>query len=203
MKIAKQVAIVGAVVLLSACASKDETKITLEAPADVGVCQFDNGEQGAALWICDYPVEGYAVTAVGRHAKSAAGMGYMRKQAALDGRSAMAEAMRSVIKSKSDQFIGTTGATVSETVDKVSNSMQESLTSETLESTPIVRSAVGPEGEVYLLLAMDKEATARTVQKAINNSMNNEQAAWQQFRKTNEFKKFKEDIEKEFGNEIN
>jgi hypothetical protein len=202
MNVTKKLAVAGFVVLLAACASKENNQITLEAPADVGDCQFDNGASGAAMWICDYPVEGYAVTAVGRQAKSAAGMSFMRKQAALDGRSAMAEAMRSVIKSKSDKFVGTTGISASETVDKVSNSMQEALTSETLESTPIVRSAVGPEGEVYLLLAMDKDATARTVQKAINNSMNNEQAAWQQFRKTDEFKNFKDDIENEFGGEI-
>jgi len=197
----KKVAIAGFVVLLAACASDD--KITLETPQDVGVCQFDNGAPGAAMWICDYPVEGYAVTAVGRREKSSAGMSFMRKQAALDGRSAMAESMRSALKSKMDDFAGATGASAAETVDKVSNTMRESLTSETLESTNIIRSAIGPEGEIYLLIAMDKAATARTVQKAINNSMNNEQAAWQQFRKESEFKQFKEDLKAEFGSEIN
>lgn len=199
-----KITLIALATLLTACASTPpkEEKLALTSPSEAEVCQFDNGAPGAPLWVCDYPVEGYEVTAVGRQVKSAAGMSFMRKQAALDGRSAMAAGMRAVIKSKTDQFIGTTGVVDSETVDKVANSMQESLTSETLESTRIVRSVIGPEGEAYILIGMDKNATARTVQKAVSNSMNNEKAAWQQFRKTEEFKKFKQDIDKEFGSKI-
>ena len=50
MSFMKKVTIAGFVVLLAACASDD--KITLETPQDVGVCQFDNGAPGAAMWIC-------------------------------------------------------------------------------------------------------------------------------------------------------
>lgn len=193
----------GLALLLAACGSNETQPNAPVALAPAGDnCQFDNGNSGAPLWICDFPVEGYPVTAVGRYAKSGAGMGYMRKQAALEARSAMAESMRSKIKSKTDAFAGTTGSGDSETVDKVGNAMAEALSSETLVGTSIIRSQVGPDGEIYLLLAMDENATATTIQNAVNTSMNNEKAAWQQFRKTDEFKKFKDDIDKEFGSQI-
>lgn len=147
-------------------------------------CYFPNSrnKDKAPAWVCDAPVAGVAVSAVGSAPKSAAGLDFMKQMAATSARVQLAQNLRVQVQNMIRQYAETTGAGRAETVDQVNASVTKQITNETLAGTKIVRSITAPDGAVYVLVGLD-EATARQLtETAVKTSMNNDQAAWQQFR---------------------
>lgn len=161
--------------LLTACAG-EEVK-------EVAECVFpDAPDAPAPGWICDEPVEGVEVSAVGVAEKSAAGHSFMKNMASTDARVQMAQAMKVHVQNMVKQYAETTGAASTETVDKVNTSVTKQITDQTLVGTKIFKTRVSPTGSLYVLLGMDANATATATQDALKTSMNNDQALWQQFK---------------------
>ena len=162
--------------LLSACGS-DEVK---EAAPD---CVFpDASSTPAPGWVCDEPVDGIAVSAVGVAEKSAAGHSFMKNMAATDARVQLAQAMRVHVQNMVKQYAETTGAADSETVDKVNTSVTKQITDETLVGSTIFKTRNSPNGALYVLLGMDASVAAAATENALKTSMNNDNALWQQFK---------------------
>ena len=83
-------------------------------------CVFPDATSATAPgWICDEPVEGVAVSAVGVAEKSAAGHSFMKNMAATDARVQLAQSMKVHVQNMVKQYAETTGAADSETVDNV------------------------------------------------------------------------------------
>lgn len=161
---------------LSACGSDD----VKEAAED---CVFPDAPAAAAPgWICDQPVEGVAVSAVGVAEKSAAGHSFMKNMAATDARVQLAQAMQVHVQNMVKQYAETTGAADSETVDKVNTSVTKQITDETLVGTKIFKTRTSPNGALYVLLGMDASVAATATENALKTSMNNDNALWQQFK---------------------
>ena len=179
MKINSGLSGIGAIVitlLLSACGS-DEVK---QAAAD---CVFpDAPSESAPGWVCDQPVEGVEVSAVGVAEKSAAGHSFMKNMAATDARVQLAQAMKVHVQNMVKQYAETTGAADSETVDKVNTSVTKQITDETLVGTKIFKTRKSPNGALYVLLGMDASIAAAATENALKTSMNNDRALWQQFK---------------------
>jgi uncharacterized protein YeaO (DUF488 family) len=164
------------IVLLAAC-SGEEIK---QAAPD---CVFpDSPDTPAPGWICDEPVEGIAVSAVGAADKSAAGNSFMKNMAATDARVQLAQAMKVQVQNMVKQYAETTGAANAETVDKVNTSVTKQITDQTLVGTRIFKTRTSPNGTLYVLLGMDGGATAKAAEDALRTSMNNDRALWQQFK---------------------
>lgn len=162
--------------LLTACSSEEVKQAALD-------CVFpDAPEMSAPGWICDEPVEGVEVFAVGVAEKSAAGHSFMKNMAATDARVQMAQAMKVHVQNMVKQYAETTGAASSETVDKVNTSVTKQITDQSLLGTKIYKTRVSPNGALYVLLGMDANATATATQEALKTSMNNDHALWQQFK---------------------
>jgi hypothetical protein len=162
--------------LLTACGS-DEVK---QAAPD---CVFPDAPNAAApAWVCDEPVEGVAVSAVGVAEKSAAGHSFMKNMAATDARVQLAQAMKVHVQNMVKQYAETTGAADSETVDKVNTSVTKQITDETLVGTKIYKTRTSPNGALYVLLGMDGSVAAAATENALKTSMNNDRALWQQFK---------------------
>ena len=165
-----------ATVLLASCSS-DDTKL------DEPDCVFpDSPTTAAPGWICDEPVDGVEVSAVGVAAKSAAGHSFMKNMAATDARVQLAQSMTVHVQNMVKQFAETTGAADSETVDKVNTSVTKQITDETLVGTKILKTRTSPNGALYVLVGMDAALAATATENALRTSMNNDRAAWQQFR---------------------
>jgi len=163
-------------VLLSACG---DDKVKQAAPD----CVFpDATTTPAPGWICDEPVEGIEVAAVGSAAKSAAGHSFMKNMAATDARVQLAQRMKVHVQNMVKQYAETTGAADTETVDKVNTSVTKQITDQTLVGTKIFKSRTSPSGTLYVLVGMDGGATAKAAEAALRTSMNNDQALWQQFK---------------------
>ena len=171
-----KIAIAASAGLLTACGG-DEVK---QAAPD---CVFpDAPEVVAPGWVCDEPVEGIAVSAVGTAEKSGAGMSFMKNMAATDARVQLAQAMKVQVQNMVKQYVETTGAATSETVDKVNTSVTKQITDESLVGTKIFKTRTSPNGTLYVLLGMDGGATAKAAEEALRTSMNNDRALWQQFK---------------------
>ncbi len=163
-------------VLLTACGG-DKVKTA------VPDCVFpDAPGTPAPGWICDEPVEGIEVAAVGSASKSAAGNSFMKNMAATDARVQLAQRMKVHVQNMVKQYAETTGAADTETVDKVNTSVTKQITDQTLVGTKIFKTRTSPKGTLYVLVGMDGGATAQAAEKALRTSMNNDQALWQQFK---------------------
>lgn len=150
--------------------------------APVAECTFPNSSQPAPLWVCDAPVEGMAVGAVGSAAKSDAGVAFMKQMAATDARVQLAQSMKVQVQNMIKQYVETTGAASKETVDRVNTSVTKQITDQTLTGTKIFRSATAPDGTLYVLVGLDDISVQKLTEAAVKTSMGNDQAAWQQFR---------------------
>jgi len=162
--------------LLTACGS-DEVK------EEVADCVFPDAPSSAAPgWVCDEPVDGVEVSAVGVAEKSAAGHSFMKNMAATDARVQLAQSMKVHVQNMVKQYAETTGAADSETVDKVNTSVTKQITDETLVGTKIFKTRTSPNGALYVLLGMDASVAATATENALKTSMNNDKALWQQFK---------------------
>lgn len=163
--------------VLTACGGKDEVK---QATPD---CVFpDATGTPAPGWVCDEPIDGIAVSAVGAADKSAAGHSFMKNMAATDARVQLAQRMKVQVQNMVKQYAETTGAASTETVDKVNTSVTKQITDQTLVGTKIFKTRTSPNGTLYVLLGMDDGATAAAAENALRTSMNNDRALWQQFK---------------------
>jgi hypothetical protein len=165
-------------VLLSACAAKQE--VVKEAVPD---CTFpDSPTVAAPGWVCDEPVPGIDVSAVGSAEKSAAGNDFMKQQAAASARVQLAQNMKVQVSNMIKQYAETSGVGESETVDKVNTSVTKQITDETLMGSRIYKSRRSPAGTLYLLVGIDTKNFLSKTQDIIKTSMNNDKALWQQFK---------------------
>ena len=152
-------------VMLSACGKDDAVKEAEE-------CVFPDAPDTAAPgWVCDQPVDGLAVSAVGVAEKSAAGHRFMKNMAATDARVQLAQRMKVQVQNMVKQYAETTGAADSETVDKVNTSVTKQITDQSLMGTKIYKTRTSPNGSLYVLLGMDGDAVAQATQNALRTSM--------------------------------
>jgi len=148
----------------------------------VAECVFPGSDKPAPLWVCDAPVEGMTVGAVGMAAKSDAGIAFMKQMAATEARVQLAQNMKVQVQNMIKQYAETTGAATKETVDRVNTSVTKQITDQTLQGTKIFRSIVAPDGTMFVLVGLDELAAQKLTETAVKTSMGNDQAAWQQFK---------------------
>ena len=150
--------------------------------ASVPDCTFpDAPEKAAPGWVCDEPVPGLSVSAVGSADKSGAGLNFMKQQASTAARVQLAQMMKVQVQNMVKQFAETTGVGDSETVDMVNSSVTKQLTNETLVGTRMYKSKTSPNGTLYVLVGLDDKAASLIHETALKTSMNNEKALWQKF----------------------
>ena len=152
----------------------------LRAAAD---CVFPDAPREAAPgWVCDAPVEGVAVSSVGVYEKTGAGVSFQKDQAMADARVKLAQQMKVHVNNMIKQYVETTGAASSETVDKVNTSVSKLITSETISGSRAFRNAISGKGTRYVLVGLDPTVTRQATEKALKSSMNSDAALWQQFK---------------------
>ena len=161
--------------LLSGCSGKTKQ--------DIADCVFPDAPGAAAPgWICDEPVEGIEVSAVGSAQKSGAGHSFMKQMASTDARVQLASSMKAHVKNMVKQYVETSGAGSAETVDKINTSVSKVITNETLVGTKIYKTRTSPNGALYVLLGMSDAAAKKGAKNILKTSMKNEGALWQQFK---------------------
>lgn len=179
--------ILGTVLLLAACGGRSDQ-------AEVPPCYYPNTDDRAPGWVCDQPVDGLELSAVGSHPESGAGMDFMRQQAAASARVQLAQAFTVHVQNMIKQYAETTGSGDTETVDLVNTSVSRLVTDEYLVGSRIYDSRVASDGTLYVLVAMDDSVTAQATQNALRTSINNDNALWQQFRAEQGFQELDDEL---------
>lgn len=178
--------------LLSACGS-DPVK-----PADpVAECTFPGTTAAAPLWVCDEPVPGVEISAVGVSEPSKAGISFMKDMAAADARGRLAEQVKVVTQKMVKRYLGTTGVGNAETVDAAASSTLKTLANQELYGSKIYRSTQAPDGRYFVLLGIDKTNAEKIIQQSVSTSMKNDQALWQQFQSQKSFDEMAAEIAKQ------
>lgn len=191
MKLSKVLALAVVGVSLAACGGKEKVK-------PVHDCVFPDTNVGAPGWVCDEPVAGLDVQAVGISEKSAAGISFMKDIAAADARGRLAEQMKVQVQKMVKKYLGTTGRGDTETVDAAASSTLKTITKQNLVGSKIYKSRTGPKGRLFVLVGLDGNAAKRIAETALKTSMNNEQALWQEFKSKKSFDEMAADIANEF-----
>ncbi len=197
----KKLAMIGALsaaAMLAGCGEtkKEESKAQPVAQP-VYDCVFPNTNQPAPGWICDEPVPGVEVSAVGIAEPSQAGISYMKDMAAADGRGRLAEQMKTQVSKMVKKYLGTTGVGKTETVDAAASSTIRTVSSESLVGSKIYKTRTGPNGKLYVLVGLDSSNMAKNVQDAVKTSMKNDKAMWQQFKSKQSFDEMAAEIAKQ------
>lgn len=139
----------------------------LNLPAMADECVFPNSNKSAPLWVCDAPVEGVTVGAVGSMRKSGAGISFMKQMAITDARVQLAQQVRVQVANTVKQYVESTGAASSETVDRVNTSGTKQITNETLQGIKTFKSIVAPDGTMYVLVGLDEASTKKFTEAAV------------------------------------
>lgn len=190
IKTISSIAIAGLIAAtISGCGSKPAPK----AEADFR-CKQENVL--APKWTCIPVVEG-AYAGVGIAKKSAAGMGHMRRVAVANGRSDLAQQIKSQVKDKVETFTRTTGDGNAETVDQVTTAVSKQVAKVDLQGSKGVDVWNAPSGDLYMLVTVPEATVNGVVKDAVKTSFKNDNALWQQFQAKNAL----EGLDKEFPTE--
>jgi len=184
-------AAISSLALLTACSSSPK-KDTSKAKAPE--CVFPNTTAVAPGWVCDEPVPGLEVTAVGVAVATKAGISYQKDMAALDARGRLAEQMKVRVNKMVKSYVGTTGGSETETLDAAASSTAKSITSQDLVGSKIYKSRTAPDGTLFVLVGVDSINAEKIAKHAVRTSMNNDNALWQQFKAKQSFDEMAEGI---------
>lgn len=184
-------------VLLIGCGGSPK-KEDAPAPMPVADCVFpDDGVTPAPEWVCGAPYKEYKVTAVGSYEKTGAGIDFQKTMAAASARDFLAAQMKVTVQGMVKRFTETTGAGDAETVDRVNSSVSKQITNEKLVGSRVLMTRVNPKTKtLFAIVGLDDEMIKAIAKNALQTSMNNDQAMWQQFRAKKNFDELAEEISK-------
>ena len=140
----------------------------------------------APKWTCIPMIDG-AYAGVGISEKSGAGMAHMRKVAQMNGRSDLAQQIKVQIKSRMKGFTQTTGAQDSETVDRMTQAVDDQMAQVDLSRSKAIDYWEAPSGNIYLLMTVPEDYINEKVKETAKTSFKNENALWQQFQASKAF----------------
>ncbi len=157
----------------------------------------DSPEVAAPSWVCDAPVEGVEVSAVGSFRATKAGPAFQKTQATAAARNALAASMKVHVKQLVKNYVESTGVGDDETVDAVSSDVSKQVTNETLYGTKVFRTITNPQTRtMYVLVGMSPENSIRGAQEAMKTSYKNDKAMWQKFMSNKAHEDLDAEIEK-------
>lgn len=183
--------LVASLAFVGGCSTTQEKP---KEPASATTCVYPNSDVIAPDWVCDVPVKDLVLSAVGVAEPSKAGFSYMKDIAAADGRGRLAEQLQVEVKKMVKQYLGTTGKGDSETVDAAASSTLKTITHQTLVGSRVHQTRTGPNGRLYVLIGIDEAAKTQVVKAAVQTSMRNEAALWQQFKAQQSFEELAAEI---------
>jgi hypothetical protein len=169
------------VAVMSGCAEEKQPEPANNKYVSSFECKQENVL--APKWTCIPEVTGY-YAGVGIAEKSLAGVAHMRKVALMNGRSDLAQQIKSQVKDKMEGFTKATGNGNAETVDTVTTSVTKQVAKVNLAGSKAVDMWNAPSGAMYLLVTVPEATVNKVVKKAVkeaSSSFKNDNALWQQF----------------------
>jgi hypothetical protein len=170
-----------AFVTLSGCATQEKSQMD-SGSNTVADCVFpDAPTQAAPGWICYEPVNGAALTGVGAHESSSAGVDFTKQMATANARLELSQRFNTHVKGLVKNFVETNGTGDMEAVNKVSTVVSEQITEKTLEGSRILKTRVSPSGVYYVLVGLSSSQLQTATDKVINASIKNNRALFEPY----------------------
>ena len=148
----------------------------------------------APQWTCMPKADG-SYAGVGIALKSAAGMGHMRRVALANGRSDLAQQIKSQVQDKVEVYTNTTGVAAGETVDAVATTVTKQIAEVDLEGSSGVNVWTAPSGALYMLVTVDKKSVNKQIKNNITSSYKNDNALYQEYKSKNALKELAKEFE--------
>jgi hypothetical protein len=178
---------------ISSCSNKELKVAEATQTQEVNFgCKQENVP--APKWTC-IPISEKSFVDVGIAPKSAAGMGHMRRVALANGRSNLAQQIKSNVQDKIRTYVNTTGVSDGETVDSVTTSFSEQVAKVNLEGSSAIDAWTAPSGALYVLVAIDKKGVNKQIQNNIKTTFKNDNAIHQESKAKSAFKEFSKEYE--------
>jgi hypothetical protein len=175
MAMKKLLIIVATTLVTAACSSTSPDVSTPAATVLAPECVFkDAPDTPAPLWVCDVPIEGYALTAVGFSEKKPSST-MTTSAATADARTQMSAYFATMV---SDLFSEYQKSLSTEEADKYiidTDMVRETVTSTTLFGTRVIRTLTSPSNGQYVAIAMD-DATFAANQTKVFAALENQDA---------------------------
>ena len=152
----------------------------------------------APKWVLNPSLEG-GISAVGSAKIGKAGMQFARTEAMAHGRDELARITSVKVKNMVKNFTQSTGVADAETVDKVSSQVTKQVTNQAISGSKQKETWISPSNDIYVLVVVDASVAKDNVKQAVQTSMKNEQALWQQFQAKKANEELDKEIDKEFG----
>ncbi|MEJ2508612.1 MAG: hypothetical protein P8009_03870 [Gammaproteobacteria bacterium] len=162
-----------ALVLLAGCASPMVSEHAEPA------CGFpDVPQASAADWVCGAPVSGVAVAAVGSAPPSSYGYAYMKTVATAAARENLVAKMRSYMADRLARYAKSKGVDDRQVLAELEASINRYITDTSLLGSRVFRTAISPQGKLYVLVGMSETLAVRYGQGALRASMENDSTLW-------------------------
>ncbi|WP_133012113.1 LPP20 family lipoprotein [Marinomonas flavescens] len=150
MKLINIAFVAASVAVLAGCSSTPSTFANCSYPDSPGTA--------APAWICSQPFEGLELQAVGFSKKMASGPGVMRDVAGSEARSRLVSAFSSDVNSRLSRVTKDSTVDSKNTNSDVTERVQKTLATMTLQRARVYRTQFSPEGNLYVLVGLNKEA---------------------------------------------
>lgn len=150
---------------------------------DYDVQYFPGTTVKAPKWVFGEPVSGFEVTAVGTAEKTIAGLSFQKQMAITRARVELVQQVKTYVANMIEEYVGVSGKpTTVETVDAFSKSVTSNITEGNLAGSRVVKSIYGPDGAIWVLVAVDRPMVENVAKQALQTSMNNGVALYQEGR---------------------
>jgi hypothetical protein len=145
----------------------------------------DNGQQSGELskfpaWVINPSYED-ALAAVGSAKIGKAGMSFARQQAMANARDQLALSIEVKVNTMFKSYVNSVGLGGEDGVDAIATSVSKQVASQTIRGSVQKEMSV-IDNELYVLVVVDNSVVKEETVKAVNTSMANERALWQEFK---------------------
>lgn len=187
-----------ALLAFSGCENAPETE-----PQEPETPKLTGGKfEGAPAWVANPSMEG-GLSAVGSANPTKAGISFQRTRALANARDELARQLSLEVSNLFKDFTQVTGVPQSETVDTVASNVSRQVAQATLAGSRQADLWQANDGELYVLVVMEPEsviaATKEAVEEAVETSMGNDEALYQQFLGERAQDELDAALEKRFG----
>lgn len=162
--------------LLAGCSG-----LQMQAPSIVACDYPDAPQTSAPAWVCDAPIDGVAVSAVGSAANGGVGYDALKDTAAAAARVRLARRMQDYVANLVKRYAKANGAVSVETIDKIAASLGKQITADALTGSRVFRTAISPNRTLYVLLGVETDLATQHAEDILRASMQSDPALWQEF----------------------
>lgn len=162
-------------VLFTGCSTKEEIKVEEQA------IYVDPELQGAPKWVMIPTVQGF-VAEVGSAPKNAGNdFSFQREEAMANARDNISRQISIKVENMFKSYKAATGSQKDATFDRSAERVSKQIASQSLQGTVVKETWISKTGTFYVLMVIDTDSVAKTIEGSTKTSFKNDKALYQKF----------------------